>query len=116
MTDEQLAAIEARLTQRTCARCGAIDPPTEDSENVFGDHYDTHINCPSRDEIGHHRVAVHGIARAEQIALVAEVRRLRGALLDAAAEHQRERLAWSDRKVELLERIVALEARGEGER
>ena len=47
-------------------------------------------------------------------ALVAEVRRLRGALRDAAAEHQQERLAWSDRKVELLERIVALEAQAKG--
>jgi hypothetical protein len=47
-------------------------------------------------------------------ALVAEVRRLRGLLRDAAAEHQQERLAWSDRKVELLERIVALEAQAKG--
>jgi hypothetical protein len=88
LTDADLAAIEARAAAML-AGADKTERGEPDLAAVAGE------------------IRAHG---RELAALAAEVRRLRGLLLAAEAEHQRERVAWADRKVELLERVVALEA------
>ena len=83
MTDEELAAIEARVWSPTCSQCGAVDPPTEDAESIDGRAFKRHTGCPRPDDLYASEVDTHSMTRAQQRSILAHVRYLRAELADA---------------------------------
>lgn len=105
-----LDALHARLWHLTCSQCGAVDPPSEHGEGMDGHEFERHVGCPKPDELFASEVGDHGLTRDEQRALLREVRRLRAQRIADLAEHVGASARWGDRKVELLARVVELEA------
>lgn len=127
MTDEQLAAIEerARKRSRVCEWCPKGAPFSEACGAVATK------RCAAGGDCGIDRCEAHAEdfsdgcdhewhdiddGNADVTALLAEVHRLGRQRVADALRHTQESLRWADRRIELYERIIALEAQAKGER